>query len=77
MSKKKFFLLLILFFFSINSEASQLKNNVIVSIDNSIITELDINKEINFFKFIIWYFYIYSDTYCISNNDNIIFYFYI
>ena len=38
--------------FSINSEAKQLTNNVIVSIDNSIITELDINKEINFVKFI-------------------------
>ena len=33
-------------------EAKQLTNNVIVSIDNSIITELDINKEINFVKFI-------------------------
>jgi len=33
-------------------EAKQLTNNVIVSIDNSIITELDINKEINFLKFI-------------------------
>jgi hypothetical protein len=29
-----------------------LTNNVIVSIDNSIITELDVNKEINFLKFI-------------------------
>jgi hypothetical protein len=29
-----------------------LTNNVIVSIDNSIITELDINKEINFLKFV-------------------------
>ena len=52
MSKKKFFLLIIFFLFSINSEAKQLTNNVIVSIDNSIITELDINKEINFLKFI-------------------------
>jgi hypothetical protein len=39
-------------FFFINSEAKQLTNNVIVSIDNSIITDLDINKEINFLKFI-------------------------
>ena len=52
MSKKKIFLLLLFLFFSINSEPKQLSNNVIVSIDNSIITELDINKEINFLKFI-------------------------
>ena len=49
--KKKFFLLFLIIF---NNEtlAKQLTNNVIVSIDNSIITELDINKEINFLKFI-------------------------
>jgi hypothetical protein len=41
-----------LFFFLTNSEANQLTNNVIVSIDNTIITDLDINKEINFLKFI-------------------------
>ena len=52
MSKKKIFLLIIFLLFSINSEAKKLTNNVIVSIDNSIITELDINKEINFVKFI-------------------------
>jgi hypothetical protein len=52
MSKKKNFLLLFFLFFFINSEAKQLTNNVIVSIDNSIITDLDINKEINFLKFI-------------------------
>ena len=52
MSKKKVFLLIIFLLFSINSEAKQLTNNVIISIDNSIITELDINKEINFVKFI-------------------------
>lgn len=52
MSKKKVFLLIIFLLFSINSEAKQLTNNVIVSIDNSIITELDVNKEINFVKFI-------------------------
>ena len=51
MSKKIFLLILFTFFFS-NSEAKQLTNNVIVSIDNSIITDLDINKEINFLKFI-------------------------
>lgn len=49
---KKIYLLLFLAFFLTNSEAKQLTNNVIVSIDNSIITELDINKEINFLKFI-------------------------
>jgi hypothetical protein len=49
---KKIYLLLFLAFFLTNSQAKQLTNNVIVSIDNSIITELDINKEINFFKFV-------------------------
>ena len=52
MSKKKIFLLLFFLFFLTNSIAKQLTNNVIVSIDNSIITDLDINKEINFLKFI-------------------------
>jgi hypothetical protein len=52
MSKKKIFLLLFFIFFFSNSNAKQLTNNVIVSIDNSIITELDIKKEINFLKFI-------------------------
>lgn len=51
MSKKIFLLILFAIFFS-NSEAKKLTNNVIVSIDNSIITDLDINKEINFLKFI-------------------------
>ena len=49
---KKIFLLIFFVFFLTNSEAKQLTNNVIVSIDNTIITELDINKEINFLKFI-------------------------
>jgi hypothetical protein len=49
---KKIFLLLFFVFFLTNSEAKQLNNNVIVSIDNTIITDLDINKEINFLKFI-------------------------
>jgi hypothetical protein len=49
---KKIFLLIFFVFFLTNSEANQLTNNVIVSIDNSIITDLDINKEINFLKFI-------------------------
>jgi hypothetical protein len=52
MSKKKIFLLIFFIFFLANSEAKQLTNNVIVSIDNKIITDLDINKEINFLKFI-------------------------
>jgi hypothetical protein len=52
MKKKEIFLLLFLIFFSINSEAKQLNNKVIVSIDNLIITDLDIDKEIIFLKFI-------------------------
>jgi hypothetical protein len=52
MSKKKFFLLLFFIFFLTNVNAKQLTNNLIVSIDNSIITDLDLNKEINFLKFI-------------------------
>ena len=49
---KKIFLLIFFVFFLTNSEAKQLTSNVIVSIDNTIITDLDINKEINFLKFI-------------------------
>jgi peptidyl-prolyl cis-trans isomerase SurA len=49
---KKIFLLIFFVFFLTNSEAKQLTNKVIVSIDNSIITDLDINKEINFLKFV-------------------------
>ena len=52
MCKKKIFLLLFFTFFLTNIEAKQLTNNVIVSIDNSIITDLDINKELNFLKLI-------------------------
>ena len=53
MSKKKLFFLLTFTLFNIfQVEAKQLTNNVLVSIDNSIITELDVNKEINFLKFI-------------------------
>jgi hypothetical protein len=52
MSKKKIFLQIFFIFFLTNANAKQLTNNVIVSIDNSIITDLDINKEINFLKFI-------------------------
>ena len=49
---KKIFLLIFFVFFLTSSEAKQLTNNVIVSIDNTIITDLDINKEIIFLKFI-------------------------
>jgi hypothetical protein len=49
---KKIFLLIFFVFFLTNTKAKQLTNNVIVSIDNTIITDLDINKEINFLKFI-------------------------
>ena len=49
---KKIFLLIFFVLFLTKSKAKQLTNNVIVSIDNSIITELDINKEINFLKFV-------------------------
>ena len=52
MGKKKKFLLLFIIFFSFEVIAKQLNNNVVVSIDNLIITELDIKKEIIFLKFI-------------------------
>ena len=52
MNKKVIFLLILIVSTSFDVEAKQLTNNVIVSIDNSIITELDVNKEINFLKFI-------------------------
>jgi hypothetical protein len=49
---KKIFLLILFTFFLTNSESKQITNNLIVSIDNLIITDLDLNKEINFLKFI-------------------------
>lgn len=52
MIKKKIFFFLLLVFIGINSEAKQIENNVLISIDNSIITDADINKEINFLKFL-------------------------
>ena len=53
MSKKKTFLLIfIIFFYSFEVIEKQLNNNVVVSIDNLIITELDIKKEIIFLKVI-------------------------
>ena len=52
MNKKIIFFLILIEFTLLRVEAKQLTNNVLVSIDNSIITELDVNKEINFLKFI-------------------------
>jgi hypothetical protein len=52
MNKKIIFFLILIEFTLFRVEAKQLNNNVIVSIDNSIITDLDINKEIIFLKFI-------------------------
>ena len=52
MNKKIIFFLILIELTLFRVEAQQLTNNVIVSIDNSIITELDVNKEINFLKFI-------------------------
>ncbi len=52
MNKKIIFFLILIELTLFRVEAKQLTNNVIVSIDNSIITELDLNKEINFLKFI-------------------------
>jgi len=52
MNKKIVFFLILIEFTLFRAEAKQFTNNVIVSIDNSIITELDVNKEINFLKFI-------------------------
>ena len=50
--KKVFFLILFLTIFLNISKAKELYNNVIASVDNVIITELDLYKEINFIKFI-------------------------
>ena len=44
------FAFFILFFQKTNSK--EIKNNIIVSVNNLIITELDLTKEINFIKFI-------------------------
>jgi len=52
MKKNIFFFILIFFIFLKNSGAKELSNNVILSIDNTIVTELDLNKEINFIRFI-------------------------
>lgn len=54
MFKKKIFLLIFFFttFFFQKSISKEIKNNIIVSVNNLIITELDLSKEINFIKFI-------------------------
>ena len=52
MNKQIIFFLILIEVTLFRVEAKQLTNNVIVSIDNSIITEFDVNKEINFLKFI-------------------------
>ena len=62
MNKKVIFLLILIISTSFRVEAKQLTNNVIVSIDNSIITELDVNKEINFLNFI-------SDNKATNNSE--------
>ena len=62
MNKKIIFLLILIVSTSFRVEAKQLTNNVVVSIDNSIITELDVNKEINFLKFI-------SDNKATNNSE--------
>jgi len=49
---KKIFFILFLIIFNNETLAKQLTNNVIVSIDNLIITELDVNKELSLIKFI-------------------------
>jgi hypothetical protein len=52
MNKKIIFFLILIELTLFRVEAKQLINSVIASIDNSIITEFDVNKEINFLKFI-------------------------
>ena len=64
MNKKIIFFLILIEFTLFRVDAKQLTNNVIVSIDNSIITELDVNKEINFLKFI--------NNYKTTNNSQIL-----
>ena len=50
--KKNFFIFIILFTFLYSSTTKGLTNNVIATVDNTIITELDVKKEIEFIKFI-------------------------
>ena len=51
-NKKKIFIFIIFTFIFFNSSSQSLTNNVIATINNDIITELDIKKEIDFIKFI-------------------------
>ena len=51
-NKKKIFIFISLILFFFNSPSKSVTNNVIATIDNSIITELDLKKEIEFIKFI-------------------------
>ncbi len=51
-NKKKFFIYIILILFLYSSASYSLSNKVIVTIDNVIITELDLKKELEFIKFI-------------------------
>ena len=51
MKKTKLFFVTIFLLLLNNVKSKELSNNVIASIDNSIITELDLNKEINFIKY--------------------------
>jgi hypothetical protein len=55
MFKKKtllFVLFVFFFLFFQKTNSKEIKNNIIVSVNNLIITELDLTKEINFIKFI-------------------------
>ena len=53
---KRKILLIVLFAFAVlffqKTNSKEIKNNIIVSVNNLIITELDLTKEINFIKFI-------------------------
>jgi hypothetical protein len=51
-NKKKIFTFITFSFLFFNSSSQSLTNNVIATINNDIITELDIKKEIDFIKFI-------------------------
>ena len=51
-NKKKIFIYIILILFLYSSASYSLSNKVIVTIDNVIITELDLKKELEFIKFI-------------------------
>jgi len=51
-NKKNFFIYIILILFCFSTTGNSLSNNVIVTIDNVIITELDLKKELEFIKFI-------------------------